>query len=176
MEISIATSEQTEQLALFGSETFWQAYRSESKLEAKYIRAYMAKAFSVQQIKSEIEDEHIEFLLATQDSKLIGYSKLSFANNHESLQGKKPMELCRIYLAKSYWGKGLGKDLLDGCVDRAIARSCDSVWLGVWKQNDRAIGFYKKHGFEIVGEVEFDLASSIQSDHVMELVVGNPSK
>ena len=82
------------------------------------------------------------------------------------------MELARIYLEQSYWGRGLGGELFDECCRIAKSNNCDSVWLGVWKKNERAIGFYKKHRFEIVGTVEFDLASSIQQDHVMEFMLG----
>ena len=47
-----------------------------------------------------------------------------------------------------------------------------AVWLGVWNKNARAIRFYEKYGFEKRGTVTFDLASSLQEDDVMELVIG----
>ena len=171
MEFRIATIEDAEKLALFGSETFWQAYRSESALEAKYIRAYMSTAFSVRQITHELGRESLKFILGTQNESTIGYAKLNFDGFHESLHGEKPMEIERIYLARSYWGKELGADLLAECLRLAEEAGCDCVWLGVWQRNERAIRFYKKHGFEIVGTVEFDLASSIQQDHVMEFML-----
>ena len=169
MEFRFASIADAEELAFFGSETFWQAYRSESDLEKKYIRAYMAKAFSVQQIRKELEDESLKFVLASSDEKRTGYAKLDFANSHTSLSGKTPMEISRIYLAKSYWGKGLGKELLEECIRIAANRGVDCIWLAVWQKNERAIRFYEKNGFVIVGEIEFDLASSLQTDHVMEL-------
>lgn len=167
----MATIEDSEKLALLGSETFWQAYGGESALESKYIRAYMAKAFSVRQITSELNADNTEFIFILKDGNDIGYAKLDFGQSHPSLSGKIPMEISRIYLKSSFWGKGLGHRLLVKCFEVAAGRSCDTVWLGVWKKNLRAIRFYKKHGFRIVGSVEFDLASSLQKDHVMERIL-----
>lgn len=167
----MATIDDAEKLALLGSETFWQAYRSESALEAKYIRAYMARAFSVQQLTAELNCSKTEFVLASKGMEDIGYAKLVFGNSHESLSGKKPMEIARIYVSISHWRKGIGSELLSRCFELARSAGCDSVWLGVWRSNKRAISFYEKHHFKIVGVVEFDLASSLQKDHVMERVL-----
>ncbi len=167
MKIIHAQPEDAEKLALLASETFWDAYRTSSKLETTYIRAYMSRAFTVTQIKAEFRDPNARFLIGQNNGKNAGYAKLIFGSATETIKCDKPMEISRIYLAKSYWGRGLGKQLLDECIREATANKCDVVWLGVWQHNERAINFYKKHGFEITGEAEFDLASSLQKDHVM---------
>jgi len=41
------------------------------------------------------------------------------------------------------------------------------LWLGVWERNARAIAFYRKQGFEVVGEQEFMLGADRQRDLVM---------
>lgn len=173
MEIKTAVIEDAERLALLASETFWDAYRNTSKLETTYIRAYMAKAFTVTQITSELKDKNTTFLIAYENGTEAGYAKLVIESHTGSLKSVRPMEISRIYLGRSYWGKGRGKELLNHCIGQAAANGCDAVWLGVWQNNSRAINFYKKHGFAIVGEVEFDLASSLQKDHVMVKVLEN---
>ena len=172
MEYRIVTADETEKLALFGSELFWQAYHNESALDKKYIRAYMARAFSTQQIRKEVEDPSIDFLLLESKGKWAGYAKLVEGTLHESLVEKDTLEIERIYLHKSYWGRGFGKPLMDKCVEIAKERSKMAIWLGVWNKNARAIRFYEKYGFEKRGTVTFDLASSLQEDDVMELVIG----
>lgn len=167
IEIETAQIEDAERLALLASETFWEAYRNTSKLETTYIRAYMSKAFSVTKITSELADKNTRFLLGKNNGTHAGYAKLEFGSSTESVKSRNPMEISRIYLAKSFWGKGLGKVLLEACISEAVGAACDAVWLGVWQHNERAIGFYLKNGFEITGEIEFDLASSLQKDHVM---------
>jgi ribosomal protein S18 acetylase RimI-like enzyme len=41
------------------------------------------------------------------------------------------------------------------------------VWLDVWERNTRAIEFYEKQGFTIVGEQDFVLGSDVQRDLLM---------
>ena len=43
-----------------------------------------------------------------------------------------------------------------------------SVWLGVWEKNDAALNFYKKLGFEAVGEHVFQLGDDPQRDIIMQ--------
>ena len=49
----------------------------------------------------------------------------------------------------------------------ARARGAQTVWLGVWEHNARAIAFYHKHGFEDVGSHEFVLGTDHQIDRLM---------
>ncbi len=58
---------------------------------------------------------------------------------------------------------------MQGCIQEALQRGCDSVWLGVWEKNSRAISFYKKMGFQEVGEHTFTLGYDPQRDIIMEL-------
>jgi ribosomal protein S18 acetylase RimI-like enzyme len=43
----------------------------------------------------------------------------------------------------------------------------DVAWLGVWERNPKAIAFYRKFGFQEVGEHVFPLGSDAQRDIVM---------
>ncbi len=53
------------------------------------------------------------------------------------------------------------------CIDEARGRGGDVLWLGVWQKNARAIAFYHKWEFEIVGTQTFQLGNDPQSDFVM---------
>jgi ribosomal protein S18 acetylase RimI-like enzyme len=54
----------------------------------------------------------------------------------------------------------------------ATDSDCDYVWLGVWEHNPRAIAFYRKFGFEVVGEHAFMLGQELQRDLIMTARVG----
>jgi ribosomal protein S18 acetylase RimI-like enzyme len=43
----------------------------------------------------------------------------------------------------------------------------DVLWLGVWEHNAKAIAFYRKFGFEAVGEHVFAVGSDMQRDLIM---------
>ena len=49
----------------------------------------------------------------------------------------------------------------------AHLRDHDSVWLDVWDQNRRAIGFYRSWGFLEFGRQPFQLGKDIQNDLLM---------
>ena len=58
---------------------------------------------------------------------------------------------------------------MQATIQEARLRGCDSVWLGVWEENLRAISFYKKWGFREVGNHIFTVGNDPQNDFIMEL-------
>ncbi|MDO9457351.1 GNAT family N-acetyltransferase [Nocardioides sp.] len=59
-----------------------------------------------------------------------------------------PLELYAIYARASVWGTGIGHALLAASVGERAA------YLWVLDGNDRATGFYRRHGFELDGATE----------------------
>jgi GNAT superfamily N-acetyltransferase len=63
---------------------------------------------------------------------------------------------CRIglSLADEYQNKGVGSILFPAIVDiaRKFGRKRMILWGGVFRDNQRAIRFYEKHGFRLIGE------------------------
>jgi ribosomal protein S18 acetylase RimI-like enzyme len=53
------------------------------------------------------------------------------------------------------------------CLVEAAARARRTIWLGVWERNARAIGFYQRWHFTIVGSQSFQLGTDRQNDRVM---------
>jgi ribosomal protein S18 acetylase RimI-like enzyme len=53
------------------------------------------------------------------------------------------------------------------CLTEARSRDKDTIWLGVWERNARAIAFYRRWGFADVGSQSFQLGGDLQSDRVM---------
>jgi len=64
-------------------------------------------------------------------------------------------------------GKGLGKQLLFLTLAQAIDLGHKSMWLGVWEENEAAIRFYQKWGFEQKSAHNFMLGSDLQNDWLM---------
>jgi ribosomal protein S18 acetylase RimI-like enzyme len=50
---------------------------------------------------------------------------------------------------------------------RAQAAGSAVLWLGVWERNARAQAFYRKWGFDDVGEHSFKLGDDSQRDLIM---------
>ena len=49
----------------------------------------------------------------------------------------------------------------------AVAKTLDTVWLGVWEHNPKAIEFYKRCGFEVFDKHIFVLGNDPQNDLLM---------
>jgi ribosomal protein S18 acetylase RimI-like enzyme len=53
----------------------------------------------------------------------------------------------------------------------AKLKKSDFVWLGVWEHNKKAIGFYRKNGFEVFDHHVFVLGNDHQTDLLMKKTV-----
>ncbi|QYO66393.1 GNAT family N-acetyltransferase [Leptolyngbya sp. 7M] len=148
--------------------TFWDAFHEHPKNAPDDLAAYMAKAFSREQIESELADENNIFLLAEIDDEPAGYARLIFGATEEGITAERPIELNRLYSHQKFLGKGVGQALMDACFARGRGLGCDVMWLGVWEFNPRAQRFYEKNGFRVVGSHVFLLGSDPQTDLLMQ--------
>lgn len=163
-----ANRKDAETLAGIGAETFWDTYHTDSHLEQRFIKAHISKTFTAEVIGAELAREDTIYLIAANEREKIGYARLLHLSRRKEVSGRRPLEISRIYLRKKYWGKKLGSALLERCLREAERKNCDVIWLSVWKYNQRAIKFYEKSDFKIVGQHIFDLAGSPQTDYIME--------
>jgi ribosomal protein S18 acetylase RimI-like enzyme len=154
-------------LAKLGAKTFHDAFAKDNTPEN--IRLYIEKSFSEKIQMNELSMPDIVFLIAEWEDAPVGYAKLKMNSHDEAVKGAKVVEVERIYASQEYIGKGVGRELMKACINEARQRGCDSLWLGVWEKNQRAIEFYAKWGFQEVGTHIFMLGNDPQRDFVMEL-------
>lgn len=81
--------------------------------------------------------------------------------------GDRPLELLRLYVDARWHGRGVGPALMGRCLELATSEGFQTLWLGVWEHNDRALAFYRKYGFNVVGHHEFRLGTDSQRDLIM---------
>ncbi len=85
--------------------------------------------------------------LATNGSELIGFATIGPGRDDDL--GIED-EVWALYLRSSWWGRGLGHALLTTTLEDR------SAYLWVLDGNDRAIAFYRQHGFIADGTVRHD--------------------
>jgi ribosomal protein S18 acetylase RimI-like enzyme len=174
MKIRYGNSSDAMMLSELGAKTFHDTFAKDNTPEN--ISLYMKNSFSKEIQLHELSRPDIVFLIAELEDEPVGYAKLRMNSNDESVKGKKVMEIERIYTSQEYIGKGVGKELMKACINEARQKGCDSLWLGVWEKNRRAIDFYAKWGFQEVGTHIFMLGDDPQRDFVMELNLAQNSK
>jgi diamine N-acetyltransferase len=129
---------------------------------------YINDKFSIRKIREEIEEPGSLFFLAEKDGKPLGYARVRTSQTVPEINDERAMEIERLYADKNSIGKGIGKGLLAQCISYAKQNGFNTVWLGVWEHNLRAIEFYKKHGFEKFSHHVFMLGHDAQIDHLMK--------
>ncbi len=69
--------------------------------------------------------------------------------NWKDLYGKDIGEIHELAVRKKFWGKGIGKILLEEAVKHLKEKGKKQIGLWVGRKNKKAINFYKKYGFNI---------------------------
>jgi ribosomal protein S18 acetylase RimI-like enzyme len=164
-----ATLEDAPLLADLAARLFQQTFAPMNTPED--MEFYLAGAFSKELQSMELGDPNRATVLAFDDAgTAIGFAMMRRGSRSEGVVAERPVEIQRIYADRSMHGRGLGSRLMNSCVEQARAWNGDLLWLAVWEENARAIAFYKRSGFEVVGVQDFVLGSDVQHD----LVMGRP--
>ncbi|WP_084138456.1 GNAT family N-acetyltransferase [Chryseolinea serpens] len=149
-------------LAELGWKTFYETFAPLNN-EAD-VKLYVDKNFTTERLIQELEDPHAIFLIAQAGDTVAGYAKLRTQLNPDAPPDTVSIELERIYSDRDFLGKSVGKTLMQASIDLAKQRGCDTLWLGVWEFNPRAIAFYEKWGFEKFSSHPFLLGTDLQTD------------
>ena len=167
LTIRNATAGDIELLTHIGRQSFDETFAQYNTPEN--MASYLSTSFNLEKQAAEFVQPGSLFLIAESAGIPVGYTRLQVGTGGETcLTGQNPIELVRIYLLHAWTGKGYGNQLMQACLEMARERGCDTVWLGVWEENERAIRFYEKCGFKQVGTHSFLLGSDQQIDYIME--------
>jgi diamine N-acetyltransferase len=98
---------------------------------------------------------------------LVAYVQLRLDAALPAISSERPVEIQRFYVDASHHGAGLAHRLMAHVLARAQAAGAAALWLGVWERNFRALAFYRKWRFDVVGEHTFKLGDDPQRDLVM---------
>ncbi len=166
INIRIATLHDKKVLMNVGWQTFFDTFHQQNTRED--MQLFLETNFTIEAIISEMENSCNTFLLAYIGKEVAGYCKLSEQQPPGTLQDKDVIEISRLYAVKEKIGSGVGKALMNYCLELAAAKKKETIWLGVWENNQRAIQFYRRFGFEKFGEHPFLLGNDIQNDWLMK--------
>ena len=103
-------------------------------------------------IKEDTESTNNLFLVAEVGGKIVGFSRCE-GNKLKRMSHKVEFGVCVL---KDYWGHGIGQNLLKESIHWADLNDIKKITLSVLETNEKAIGLYKKYGFEIEGILKKD--------------------
>jgi ribosomal protein S18 acetylase RimI-like enzyme len=164
--VRTCNSKDVETLVSLGIKTFRDTF-DEFNTPENMIR-YINNTFTKKTIEREIKQPGTVFFLAFDERKAAGYAKVKSSEKPAGLNSTKALEIEQLYVHRDYIGKRVGYMLMQTCQAFAQKNSYQTVWLGVWEQNTRAIAFYEKNGFERFGQHPFTLGADVQNDWLMK--------
>lgn len=159
------TEDDAAALAEFAARTFAETFAADNRPED--MEAYLPRAYGVEQQRRELSDPAIATLLLDIDGALAAYAQLRWHQPPVCVTGASPVEVWRFYVDGRWHGRGVAQRLMHEVHVAARAGRSDTLWLGVWERNPRAISFYAKCGFHDVGSQDFFVGADRQTDRIM---------
>ena len=156
IEIRLAKKEDAQFIALLGRITFTETFGHFFR-DQKDLIDYYNLTFSVQKIEDGIKKPNNIFWIAFVNRFPVGYAKLKLYSNSEFIESKDVCQLQKIYVLKDFLSMKIGFELQDLLLKKAKELNFNKVWLSVLNSNERAINFYKKNGFEKIGNHDFQI-------------------
>jgi ribosomal protein S18 acetylase RimI-like enzyme len=160
-----ATAADAARVAAFAATAFVDTFAPNNRPED--MATYVAEAFGEPQQRAELTDPQCTVFLAERDGEIVGYAMLRDGPPPSCVPDPSAIEIVRLYAGQRWIGAGIGALLMQRCLVEAASRSRRTIWLGVWERNVRAIGFYQRWHFTIVGSQSFQLGSDRQNDRIM---------
>jgi len=154
-----------DQLVWISASTFNEVFAPVNTVEN--MKEYLEKAFSHQQLKSELTNINSAFYFCYHQDKLAGYFKINKEDAQLEKFEEKSMELERIYVLQEFRSQKIGQKMLDKAIEKGREYRANFIWLGVWENNHRAIKFYERNGFERFSQHSFLLGTDLQTDNLM---------
>ncbi len=126
--------------------------------------AYMLNwMYSPDALTEQIEQQGHVFLLAQSDAG----EPLGYVSYELNVNDKPVTKIHKIYLLPASQGQGIGRMMIDYVAKQADKVENIALQLNVNRQN-KAVSFYEKMGFEVVGEEDIDIGNGfLMEDYIM---------
>lgn len=118
------------------------------------IRFHLEKFYSIEKLQQISIDTNTICLIAEVDEKPVGWMKL-YDN-----EDQKRFYISSLYVLPAFQGYGIGKKFLEEAKSIARKRKYDRAWLGVMKDNFKALMWYEKNDFHFVEEEPFQMGKT----------------
>lgn len=151
--IRTATEADATLLAQLGATTFLESHGHSAPTAD--IEAYRVAKFTDQALAEELREPAHHYHILFDGTEAVGYSKTVLNVACPGIDLAPTAKLDRLYVLRSHLAKGLGAYLFHYVVDFAKAARQQGLWLYVWIENERALRFYRRQGFEVVGHFDF---------------------
>ncbi len=118
------------------------------------IHFHFEKFYNEAKLNILYTDPHTQCFISELDEAPVGWMKLF--NN----VSQKRFYVSSLYVLPKFQGYGLGKRLMSKAEEIASSKHYDRIWLGVMKENKKALNWYEKQGFDFIEEEPFQMGKT----------------
>jgi ribosomal protein S18 acetylase RimI-like enzyme len=122
---------------------------------AEVMHAFLERNYNHDAITEELNDINNIYHIINYNDRPTGFSKIILDAKHPNIVTENVTKLDRIYLLKEFYGLKLGLKLLNFNIELSRNNHQSGMWLYTWIGNKRAIDFYVKAGFTVIGSHKF---------------------
>jgi len=168
IKIIKASIEHSELIAEIGKKTFLESHGHCASKED--VQSFILKTYNLKAIEAEFENLKAQYHIIYFNNKVAGFSKIELNTPNKNINDLNVTKLDRLYILEAFHRQKLGSKLFDFTIQLSKKTNQKGIWLAVWVKNQKAIHFYNKQGFKIVGEYSFQISETHSNpNHIMHL-------
>ncbi len=151
-------------LSILYKQVYIQTYGTEGVSDE--FANFITVQFAPERLAEIIQHDPELIIVAEHKGNLIGVAEIE-------LQKKCPVdniiapELNKLYILEWFCGTGVGYGLLNHAEEVIRSRGFDQMWLWVLESNNRAVSFYKRQHYKVIGKASFQMEVNRYENKVM---------
>ncbi len=151
-------------LAILYKQVYIQTYGTEGVSDE--FANFITKQFAVERIENTLRENPNSIIVAEYNNNLVGVAEIEFAKKCP-IDNIIAAELNKPYILEWFCGMGIGEKLLAFAEEIINDEGENLLWLWVLESNTRAIQFYEKHQFSVIGHAPFQMETNRYENKVM---------
>lgn len=149
IQIRAASPQDALCIGVLGMQVFLDTYATQGIRSA--IATEALQAFAPATISRLMTEPGSALVVAETNGHLVGFAQIKLRAGHAMLPSSNVAELQRLYIQERFTGRGIGYQLLQAGEQHAAMAGASLLWATVWVGNERALGFYPRRGYELLG-------------------------
>lgn len=131
---------------------------------------FITKRFSPTLIEKAIREKPDTLLVAYFKGNPVGVAEVIY-DSVCKIRNIKAVELSKLYVLERFYGRGIGYELLNRFETKLKAKGYKELFLEVYAHNPRAIFFYKRQNYSIIGDTLFPMEFNTYENKLMSKVL-----
>lgn len=157
-------------IASIGKKSFRKAFGQLFNRKEE-LSEYLEHTYDPVKLVKSLRKEGNVYFLAVKQNVPAAFAKVKINSLNEYIEPVAQMELQKLYVLPEYQGTGAGTALIKEVKRLAYDINPDYLWLDTYINNEKAIRFYEKNGFEKIGKDFFTIGTQTYNYYIMGMPV-----